>query len=1546
MGKGERRWGLRGATKRQVTRKQKQKTMHVPVHYSRQQHHKHQHQRHHPNEDSSTRTLKNTIQTKATSTKGCNGHSIINDPIKGGFNYYQKSTVETAATTKTTTTTGARRSNGICRRYTTLRFVTANLALLYVGISCSLLIITWRNNNSTFIFHGSSSSNNNNNNNNKNNKKLFENDLLLLPPPKSLRNLHRQQPSLSSSYSAVATSSSTQQQQEQGQRVLLEFCQRVLSRSVAQSNVLVVVPPPPPLPSSLTDNNNDNNNNLGLGGDGGSSSIGGSRYRHELVIDQARRENHTVHTLPLTADLDLNLGTSTDGSSSNNNNNHPWFLLSYFAASSSSTAAVDANDGNSNKPSVDWVLHPSRAGTFLQSSTLTYIVLHVRSFYKEVDDAGGNGAADDDDDDREQHLQLVTEGVEAAQTLLQNNYKLQILSSSHYFFPEDDASITTNNNNSSSSSSNSGDIYNDNKEEKSEQKTEPYQPNFLFKTKDDVRTYLSTGAQWAARAARQQQQAATQQNIEERKTKTARKTPPVQFEALLFATQGLDLAIPSRLSYVDIRNHRACLQKVPLAVGRCDAKITDSRGLLGHKGNWFQSCPDRHRETSLEFASVGSSASGHHSSDDGGGSGGNGVYLRFSSEVQQLLLPSSSRKQHQQQPRPNEQVELATAATRQLKMTNNTHNITLLSKELGALKRIGWITQQLPDNNNITMLLLPPLLKKEASQDINYGSISDSNNSNNNESNVKNGAQTGAGGAGVGTTAELWLGHSDPQKAEAACVRFHYRQEAAAKTFFRNNRTKTAVPPPPPPPKVACTTRIVKQHLKTSKQQQLYRSSSSSATAEAPVPINVLSILMDPLSRQQFQRSLPNTAALLQKLGFVHFPKYTVVGDNSGPNQAALFSGVPLQGGRDGIAGSQSHGGGDKTTSADAPPFWLWDRLRAQGYVTLKAEDGCIENSNMAQSLKPNTTHGEQLYRMFCFDYDRPNCLGREMAATHLVRYAQQFMAAYDENYYGETGNPNNSSNNDNDNDDILDDDDDSNKNEGATLRGRLADPSFSVPPKQQPWAAFLSFVDSHEDTSTLVSYLDETLVNFFQSIPLENTLVLFSSDHGLHYGPAFASVVGERERASPILYVRLPGEVAADPHVLEQRRRILQQNSAMWTTPFDVHETILDVTSSSNAATTRKEKRKDWSNDVHQERLGSSLVGSSTLPSSRTQCHTTPGIPKRFCDLLAMNQTTLTVSEPKCTFMREPPSVLSFYADIPRQNRPSWPKCSKRKIKQRSGSECKCTQNTLRPDLFYKQWVRCSMLGNKYPEKQHVTMMSCPVVVGNRTDWPLEMNISISTDNQLVNRSTKQRRLVLSKLLKPKRKDKYVDERSIIEDKEELEQKVEGGEEEPIVNNIDGLENQPNILFLEIDSVSEKASERTFPKTRDILRRHQMLVKENNDGKGRISCPTGFCSAMYTKTSVVGQNSIPNQVAALSGCTDKNVTDENMELHSNFSRIKTWCPKRSSRESPWLFDVVKNLGYISMFGEEFCYLGSKYIVQVSSFDEVSTKIPQYCFVK
>ena len=84
-------------------------------------------------------------------------------------------------------------------------------------------------------------------------------------------------------------------------------------------------------------------------------------------------------------------------------------------------------------------------------------------------------------------------------------------------------------------------------------------------------------------------------------------------------------------------------------------------------------------------------------------------------------------------------------------------------------------------------------------------------------------------------------------------------------------------------------------------------------------------------------------------------------------------------------------------------------------------KDGCIENSNMVQSINPKTTHGKALHRLFCWDFIRPNCLGATAAATHLTNYAFDFIKQY----------------------------------------------------TNRPWAAFLSFIDSHEDTVRLILIYD-----------------------------------------------------------------------------------------------------------------------------------------------------------------------------------------------------------------------------------------------------------------------------------------------------------------------------------------------------------------------------------------------------------------------------------------------------------------------------------------
>merc|ERR1712232_666480 len=47
---------------------------------------------------------------------------------------------------------------------------------------------------------------------------------------------------------------------------------------------------------------------------------------------------------------------------------------------------------------------------------------------------------------------------------------------------------------------------------------------------------------------------------------------------------------------------------------------------------------------------------------------------------------------------------------------------------------------------------------------------------------------------------------------------------------------------------------------------------------------------------------------------------------------------------------------------------------------------------------------------------------------------------------------------------------------------------------------------------------------------------------------------------------------------------------------------------------------------------------------------------------------------------------------------------------------------------------------------------------------------------------------------------------------------------------------------------------------------------------------------------------------------------------------FETWCPKCDVNNT-WLFEIVEDLGYVSFFGEEFCYSGSQYIVQDNAFE-------------
>jgi len=1037
-------------------------------------------------------------------------------------------------------------------------------------------------------------------------------------------------------------------------RVMNEFCHRVLSRNVTQSNVLVVSPDVLKETRIAADEANDDDERLRLiesmydesqgnfvdGSPSGNVVDGGPS---QVVNSVAIQEGHATHLLP----PKTNLWEWWNSDTSLRRKDASWFLMAYF---------IPGDDKSIKEESIDEILSPSRSGGLLSEATLTYIVIGVYS-------------------QQNRHDEMEISGLTAVQTLLDAKYKVQLLSSSHF----------------GEISQESGNDYytvdDDDSEELEIQMVDSYHPNHHFKSIQDVKRFLSKGSVMATSTP----------STDKSKRKRGR------FDALLFATQGLDLAIPSRLSFLSLEGLEACRDSKK--TGRCDSKLS----ARAQGQNVFKSCPQHHRDVKISF---------------------------------------DKRKE-------------------------------------GVL-----------------------IVNSVGSEDLDSQDDED---------------------------VEIWLGHDDVKKAEAACA--------------RKGDTGS----------VACTTRILKQPPSQPREVLEKQDQSLPLSSSVPSKTNLLFILIDPISRNQFLRSLPKTASLLERLGFTKFEKYTVVGDNSGPNQAALYTGLPLKGGRDGIKNSDSHGSEQKV--------WLWDALRSEGYATLKSEDACVENSNMVQSLKPQTTHGEQLSRMFCFDFDRPNCLGKDMAAKYLIKYASEFMKVYSRDH---------------------------------PVEGDW---------RSQPWAAFLSFVDSHEDTMTVISILDKLLFNLLNDINLSNTLVVFLSDHGLHYGPTFQSN-GERERAEPILYLHVP-ETQSEMH--PRYNAALRENSKLWTTPFDVHETIMNVML----------QRETHSRSSY---VGTSLI--KKLPKSREMCTKTPGIPHRFCSVLSLDNFALK----QCTFMREPPSVLSFYADIPRKNRPSWPNCERKGRRPKvSVDECQvATTCENEVDCMRNEELLRLAKGHKPPLEDPFSLKVCPVLTS--LDFDKQSRIKINAKTKLVERHKEKESLSERKASEPTDPLDF-DTQLRIKINTKLELIQRHNEKVSLLKRTAGKPSKmPNILFMEIDSLSESAAKRHIPKTLSVLRNHQIVRNEQN----KAHCPTGFCSAMFNKTSVVGQNSIPNQLAALSGCADREIEGENFYLRPSLQpskkRFETWCPKKDV-DSPWLFDIVQELGYVTFFGEEFCYDHSPYVLQGNAFE-------------
>lgn len=698
---------------------------------------------------------------------------------------------------------------------------------------------------------------------------------------------------------------------------------------------------------------------------------------------------------------------------------------------------------------------------------------------------------------------------------------------------------------------------------------------------------------------------------------------------------------------------------------------------------------------------------------------------------------------------------------------------------------------------------------------------------------------------------EKWKSAKEIENSEAVCIRMSCEQKDRSDA--------------------ACATRIIPKRNNISAALQHALSENASTNSPHQRKPNLLVLMMDPISQQRFQRSLIKTNRLLKFLNFTSFTRYTAVGNNSGPNQAALYAGKALDS-RDTIA---AH---DQKTKGGQ---WLWDTLRNEGYATFKAENGCVENSNMIQSIRPRVDHGDALQRMMCFDFQRPNCVGQIPAAQYLLNYGTQFIQAY---------------NNDQ---------------------------------QQQPWAAFLHFIDSHEDTMTLEGTLDDLLWKFLFSIysrgssngesPYPNstngmpdsdenripcnvwddTILILMSDHGLHYGNYLLSPKGLQERSRPMLHVHLPKNMEN----FDSAVHALQNNRDKWTTPFDVYETLSDALLS--------ETRFDSS--WRQQSKGTTLL--RRLEDDRQKCNTTKGIPLYICDILELNQSSSAF-----TMMPNPPSVMSFYADIPHWNKkmPQTDACKSNNSEAYLFSEnvsCVCATN-VRP------WHNCTA----HPWKNSTTSLEGETFSMIDCGSERLYQVQVNADSRILSRP------------------------------EIIRAKASGA-----------ATARPNILFLELDSVSQAYADRHFPRTRELLD-SMRLRRRGKDESYLCGKNNTLCSVEFPKFSVTGASSIPNQVAVLSGCvvtTGPELCDDlqldhmnrticnnkehpvyGMQLVNRHNVSVTFCRVDEKGRSPWLFDIAKAAGYVTLFAEEFCYDDSVYVPQGNIFELDADILPHKFFCR
>lgn len=280
-----------------------------------------------------------------------------------------------------------------------------------------------------------------------------------------------------------------------------------------------------------------------------------------------------------------------------------------------------------------------------------------------------------------------------------------------------------------------------------------------------------------------------------------------------------------------------------------------------------------------------------------------------------------------------------------------------------------------------------------------------------------------------------------------------------------------------------------------------------------PKPLNVLVVGLDAVSRLNLIRQMPKTVGYLKEIEAVEFVGYNKVGDNTFPNLIPALTGMS----EDELAGNCWP---NKSDQFDKCPF-VWNSYKEKGYTTAFGEDSSwmgLFNYQRQGFEKQPTDYGYSYFNREAeaaignsHNMNVKECIGARQVYKDFLDYITKFSVTMDLNDF--------------------------------------------------PYFGFFWTVSLSHDYLNKPQLGDLDYKNFFKSLNdgghLENTVLIFLSDHGIRWGSIRETYQGRMEERLPFVMIKLP-KWYRNQH--QRANYNLMKNSRRLTTPFDLYETLNDL--------------------------------------------------------------------------------------------------------------------------------------------------------------------------------------------------------------------------------------------------------------------------------------------------------------------------------------------------------------------------------------------------